>query len=563
MFTTTFYSYKGGVGRTTALINTAYRLIARRKRVFLLDFDLEAPGMDLFFPGQARNQPGLVEYISEYTDTGTVPPLGRFVSEIPLLGSSARRMYYMRAGRGDPHYQTLLAHLNWKEFYARSQGFFVVENLKGAIEADYSPDYLLIDSRTGLTDVSGVCTLQLPNLVVLMFALNEQNLQGTRTIYRSIIRNQLSRAIETKLVASPVPDVPTFVELREKRLSRAKEYLEREVDLILPYAGFLAFEEAVLPAENAGTFLAQQYDQLANIVIESNKSDVLTLLKAARDLAIKGDPEQADRKYQEITQAYQNLPRVWRDYGIFLRGTREPEKALRAFERALEHGGSEVNLAQLALTYLVMGNQEQAQQKFHEFLKTSSNINETKRFSDLFASRNQIRMAIAGYERLVELLAKEDNPSRLGAMLINLGDLCMRDKQPERALTWFRRVLKTDPHSLPGNYNAGYALALIGRIEEAQEYFAASVAAFTQMSTQAVEPASRANIMQAMGQAYAAMGDIQRAQECYTSALQLAEGLPNSRIFSSVQYREVATEEFKSETKRLLEQVAQTTREAT
>jgi hypothetical protein len=61
----------------------------------------------------------------------------------------------------DETYQELLAPLNWKEFYTHRNGFLLIENLKGAIEATYSPDYLLVDSRTGFTDVSGICTLQL------------------------------------------------------------------------------------------------------------------------------------------------------------------------------------------------------------------------------------------------------------------------------------------------------------------------------------------------------------------------------------------------------------------
>ena len=44
----TFYSYKGGGGRTLALINTAAYLAEKGNRVLLLDFDLEAPGLDEF-----------------------------------------------------------------------------------------------------------------------------------------------------------------------------------------------------------------------------------------------------------------------------------------------------------------------------------------------------------------------------------------------------------------------------------------------------------------------------------------------------------------------------------
>ncbi|MDO9141572.1 MAG: AAA family ATPase, partial [Methylobacter sp.] len=37
-----FYSYKGGVGRTTALIQTAFQLARQGKRVVLVDMDVEA-----------------------------------------------------------------------------------------------------------------------------------------------------------------------------------------------------------------------------------------------------------------------------------------------------------------------------------------------------------------------------------------------------------------------------------------------------------------------------------------------------------------------------------------
>lgn len=43
-----FYSHKGGVGRTTTAVNTAYQLSKKGKKVCLIDFDMEAPGLTLF-----------------------------------------------------------------------------------------------------------------------------------------------------------------------------------------------------------------------------------------------------------------------------------------------------------------------------------------------------------------------------------------------------------------------------------------------------------------------------------------------------------------------------------
>lgn len=40
----TFYSYKGGTGRTMALANTAWILAANGKRVLAVDWDWRPPG---------------------------------------------------------------------------------------------------------------------------------------------------------------------------------------------------------------------------------------------------------------------------------------------------------------------------------------------------------------------------------------------------------------------------------------------------------------------------------------------------------------------------------------
>jgi cellulose biosynthesis protein BcsQ len=59
MYIVTFYSFKGGVGRTMSLVNVGVALAAKGRRVLLVDFDLEAPGIptfDLF--GGKRNTGG-------------------------------------------------------------------------------------------------------------------------------------------------------------------------------------------------------------------------------------------------------------------------------------------------------------------------------------------------------------------------------------------------------------------------------------------------------------------------------------------------------------------------
>jgi tetratricopeptide (TPR) repeat protein len=555
MFTATFYSYKGGVGRTMALANTAHRLSARGKRVFLLDFDLEAPGLDVFFKDDS-NRPGLVEYIAHYLDSGVVPPLADFVSEMATPAGSERRgrVFSMRAGKGDDSYQERLARLNWKDFYTQSHGFLFIENLKGAIQESYSPDYLLVDSRTGLTDVSGICTIQVPNLVVFLFALNDQNLRGTAGIYRSVLQNRMSRPIDTLLVASPVPDDATYVGLREQRLSKARDYFARDIDLILPFAPYVAFEETIL-SHKTETHLSDAYDRLTEKILDTNKSDVLTLLKEVRRIRKEGDPELTEAKYRQIIEAFPDNPQVWGSYGIFLRASRKPEAAAQAFLKAIEFKGGPNNYAELASTLLVMGDEQRARENFYKFLEHSTSLEHISTYTERFDSRGQTEPAIAGYERLLHLCKDQKRAVEpLGA----LGNIYMRANDPARAVAFYRRAQELMPNQLAITFNLARALQLLGQMEEARTHFGSAVQIYEQTQTVQSIPAARANIMQGMGLSYMALGILEKAERCLVGALEVAR-LIGTPIFSALPYREVSPEEFRKDTRKILDQLGRIT----
>src|SRR6185437_421451 len=66
----TFYSFKGGTGRTMALANVAWILAANGKRVLIADWDLESPGLHRFFqpfmdPGVSES-PGIIDFIRHW-----------------------------------------------------------------------------------------------------------------------------------------------------------------------------------------------------------------------------------------------------------------------------------------------------------------------------------------------------------------------------------------------------------------------------------------------------------------------------------------------------------------
>ena len=67
----TFYSYKGGTGRTMALANVAWILAANGHRVLVADWDLESPGLHRFYnpflaAATVRETSGIIDLIREY-----------------------------------------------------------------------------------------------------------------------------------------------------------------------------------------------------------------------------------------------------------------------------------------------------------------------------------------------------------------------------------------------------------------------------------------------------------------------------------------------------------------
>ncbi|HXJ96435.1 MAG TPA: hypothetical protein VMT20_26655 [Terriglobia bacterium] len=76
----TLYSYKGGVGRSMALANLAECFFEKNLRIIMIDWDLEAPGLEAYFyPPAEGNDPnsgrtrvtahlGLIDMLTEYTE---------------------------------------------------------------------------------------------------------------------------------------------------------------------------------------------------------------------------------------------------------------------------------------------------------------------------------------------------------------------------------------------------------------------------------------------------------------------------------------------------------------
>jgi hypothetical protein len=241
MQTITFYSYKGGTGRSLVLANAAKYLTRLGQRVFCLDLDLEAPGLHrkLWLDRKETMPPlacGVVDWFYHYETTNKVDnDLGRYSLSVPRDQDGTGNIMLMPAGNIlAQDYWRKLSGIDWHSlFYSeKPSGIPLFLELKALIEKHFAPDFLLIDARTGITEVGGIATTLLPDQVVCLLLNNSENLEGSREVLRGIrsakrLPNQ--KPIELMTVLSRIPSARNIRGVDEATLvDEVKAYLNEK-----------------------------------------------------------------------------------------------------------------------------------------------------------------------------------------------------------------------------------------------------------------------------------------------------------------------------------------------
>jgi len=282
MYIVTFYSFKGGVGRTLALANIGLELAQTGRRVLLVDFDLEAPGIDTFEPLQTKEpHNGIVEYVSDFTSNRTAPDVKEYIYEVFGVGRKGGRLWVMPAGKGGQEYSRKLNSINWQQLYDKGSGFLMFEDIKKQWKTYFEPDYVLIDSRTGHTDIGGICTRQLPDAVIILFFPNEQNLKGLIPIVSSIRSENECRkehkehSIQLHFVMSNVPDLDDEQEILSGLQERFRQELNYKelTSIIHRYDSLYLLKQTLFIVERPKSRLAKEYKKLVSSITGLNTQD--------------------------------------------------------------------------------------------------------------------------------------------------------------------------------------------------------------------------------------------------------------------------------------------------
>ncbi|MET7472929.1 FxSxx-COOH system tetratricopeptide repeat protein [Streptomyces sp. NPDC005648] len=350
----TFYSYKGGTGRTMALANTAWILAANGKRVLAVDWDLEAPGLDRFFhpfldPNALTATGGVFNILQDYAGAATDGTLRtgdwhlafadveqHAISLTPeRLGLSFQAggsLDFLSAGRQFRAYSATDSSLDWDNFYDRLGGGAFLDALRDSMKKAY--DYVLIDSRTGLSDTADICTLQMPDVLVDCFTLSAQSLNGAAEVAKSVSDDHRKRRIRVLPVPMRIDEgekdkvdagramarlkfmgLPKGPRGEQLGVEEATAYWGR---VEIPYRPYYAYEETLATfGDETGDpkSLLSAFERLTSVVTDGEVTELPPIPEAVRlrcrDAFIRRRPPAVAA---EMVVAYAAENRMWADW---------------------------------------------------------------------------------------------------------------------------------------------------------------------------------------------------------------------------------------------------------
>ena len=293
----TFYSFKGGVGRSMALANIGVHFYRQGYRTLLIDMDLEAPGLERYFEDAGQFQTdgvairgGFIDFIQSYLKRASAPvddpheplypALDDYVTE--LTSNGAGRLTLMHAGRrwneDWPGYVRFIQNFDWTDFYERWEGGACLEWFAAELRRKF--EIVLIDSRTGVTEMGGVATQHLADAVVVLFGSNLQNVENSANMVRSFLGGGVQearggRALSILAVPARIDDQDSrgFAEF-QKRIAEAFASIPvvptdgySMDEMRVPYLASFSFRELILfgdeETETSARRILESYGRIA------------------------------------------------------------------------------------------------------------------------------------------------------------------------------------------------------------------------------------------------------------------------------------------------------------
>jgi cellulose biosynthesis protein BcsQ len=340
----TFYSYKGGTGRTMAVANLAWIMASNGLKVLAVDWDLESPGLHRYFHPFLRDKQllstaGVIELVREYAAATMMPEsvmgpdvitnhakILRYAVSLDWPFPNNGTVDFLAAGRQDRSYSRTVSTFDWANFFDRQGGIAFLKALRQNMLDHY--DYVLIDSRTGLSDAAGICTVVLPDSVVDCFTMSTQSIEGAAAVARSIRNQRLDEPVR-------ILPVPMRVEDGEQgKLEAGRDYARRLFeafvadqtpdrvhrywgDVEIPYRPFYAYEEILAafgdPPHQHNSLLAA-FERLTSVITREQVTETMPIPESDRRMWLSEFERVRSPLNADVLVSYASVDRMWAEW---------------------------------------------------------------------------------------------------------------------------------------------------------------------------------------------------------------------------------------------------------
>lgn len=232
-----FYSFKGGVGRTTALASFAIQRSRAGERVAILDLDLDAPGIGTLMAADDKGttaEYGVVDFMLEQAVVIDLEMRDYYHAcrRNTVTGDDGGEVIVVPAGSlaADRQYLNKLARLDFDP-PAPGKVNDSLRRLIGLVRDELTPDWICLDARAGLSEPAGVLLSGLAHLHVLFGTSSEQSWQGLRVVFDRIGAQRVREnrpQLDCQLVHAMAPqDVSAAKASIERFAERARDEFSR------------------------------------------------------------------------------------------------------------------------------------------------------------------------------------------------------------------------------------------------------------------------------------------------------------------------------------------------
>lgn len=536
----TFYSYKGGVGRTMALANVACQLANRHgKDIVCIDWDLEAPGLHYYFDFTDKDlagRAGLLDYLREFMaqvklgSKGHAPEIEDYLIELKDAQREKirhGRVRLMHCGQTNRNYTAHVQNFKWEEFYEKYEGFRAIEMLRTQLIDVAGADLVLIDARAGQAEVGTTPTIQMPDAVVLLFTCNAQSLEGTDRIVRGLVNHPMREEIGR---TPKVLLVPARVFPREEKFQRWLEGEPQRVFDRLVEDGIISkldqprgLHQCVIPVD-------------AKWAVDES----LPMLESETDPADQRTPA-INRAYITLAQALDNLhkgreawsPRMESAPPASLTG--RVETLGREIQSATDRGDDAgVALLQFKLgqAYIDQRRVDEAEGMLQASLVFNQGVKNQKAVSAIYHDLGRVRLehcafgeAYTLFERSLALDEQAGDKRGQGVTLHEMGRVRFHQRAFKKAWTLFERALALkvqagDERGQGVTVNEmGHVRSKQGRLDEALALYERSLALVKEFG----DDRAQSVLMQSVGIVRLAMENVEAAESILKIGLAKAQ----------------------------------------